>query len=148
LEDYNNKKNVRQFDDPMECLVEYQRVRPWFLQALSNTPTAINEPDIIRRLAARTLYLHTTDNAAILVEYVTDPYSVRWLNVYLTAGEKNGSIETIKEVFGILFELAEKYDHPNILGYGRNGWKKVLEPLGFITTKIDTNYNKYELRRQ
>lgn len=99
------------------------------------------------RLADRSLYLYTTGNAAILVEYLTDEYSERWLNVFLTGGEKNNSIETINNAFDILFQLADRYEFHSILGHGRAGWKKILEPRGFATTKLENNHYEYKLRR-
>lgn len=117
---------VRRIDTGEQFDSEYPRVRHLLLDALKHS-TNPSEDDLLRGLYERKYLLWTSPNAAA-VTHITEYDNRLSCVIYLVAGNLN-------EILGEGREAVEAYANEKgckgFTLFGRKGWQRVLETVGF-----------------
>lgn len=128
---------VKRVDIVGEFKTEYERVKPWLLEALEYQIGDADERKLLSGLGSQKYQLWVSDHAACVTEIcVIDNTDVCLL--YLVAGETNNALgEILGEGQAVVEEFAKSNGCKGFYGIGRPEWKRVLSPHGFQVASVN-----------
>jgi hypothetical protein len=144
------------FNDFEECLKEYERIRPWVLNALWYEDTGMTERELIDEIARRKLVLITIDTAYALISFCNSEDHIGFVSaldiededkfalLHLIGGRMNQSLESIFDAMPEVEEYVKSRGFKKIVAIGRKGWKRFVEKHGFETEPLNEKENKYK----